>query len=465
MFTTSLVEAAAGWLERRTSRRSFLQRVAVVGSAVSVGGLDFVLRPGTAYSTICGDGASCYSGWTALCCSINNGVNQCPPGSFAAGWWKADGASLCGGKARYYIDCQARCTGCSCAPGTHFCGKSCWNCKSHCAHSGTCDQRRVCHNVFRYGQCHQEIGCSGPVWCRVISCTPPWQWESCSRSAATDNYTRSHSAPCLPTWSPMQKRYAALGSQGSPLGASKDRERDAHVGSWQPFQHGRMYHSNKTGSHFVLGVLADKYHRLGESRSPLGLPIADTHDNADGGRHNLFQHGAIYVSPRTGAHMVLKPIYTKWDELGRGAGDYGLPITDTRKVEGSRLRFNNFEHGAIYTHPRLGTHAVPEPVLAKYDELDRHKGPLGAPAADLVSSDLGSHLDFAHGTIDIHVTLGTHVVWGPIYDVWVSEYGREDGSLGWPATDVYPVDTEHDRCDFEHGSLLLDKTTGAVTQA
>ena len=48
MFTTSLVEAAAGWLGRRTSRRSFLQRVAVLGSAVSVGGLDFVLRPGTA---------------------------------------------------------------------------------------------------------------------------------------------------------------------------------------------------------------------------------------------------------------------------------------------------------------------------------------------------------------------------------------------------------------------------------
>ena len=29
------------------------------------------------------------SGWTVFCCTINKGVNACPPGSFAAGWWKA----------------------------------------------------------------------------------------------------------------------------------------------------------------------------------------------------------------------------------------------------------------------------------------------------------------------------------------------------------------------------------------
>ena len=56
-------------------------------------------------------------------------------------------------------------------------------------------------------------------------------------------------------------------------------------------------------------------------------------------------------------------------------------------------------------------------------------------------------------------------MWGPIFDAWASQYGRETGSLGCPTTDVYAVDPTHDRCDFQNGSLILDKTTGAVSQA
>jgi hypothetical protein len=56
VLTTTLVDKAAGWLERRTSRRTFLQRVAVVGSAMTVSGLDYVLRLGTAYASVCGSG-------------------------------------------------------------------------------------------------------------------------------------------------------------------------------------------------------------------------------------------------------------------------------------------------------------------------------------------------------------------------------------------------------------------------
>ena len=64
--------------------------------------------------------------------------------------------------------------------------------------SGSCDERKVCCNVFRYGQCHQEIACYGPIVCRVVSCDPPWTFdESCSRDVLVDNATAQHSAPCL----------------------------------------------------------------------------------------------------------------------------------------------------------------------------------------------------------------------------------------------------------------------------
>lgn len=197
------LEQTTALLERRTSRRGFLARTALVGSALAVAPASYLLRPGSAYAAVCGDGASCSSGWTAFCCTVNRGVNRCPPGTFAGGWWKADGSAFCceGGqrRPRYIIDCHGECTGCStgCDRG-HFCADNCRSCRCRCAGDSTCDQRRTCCNNFRYGQCHQEIACSGPVACRMVTCTPPYQlYDSCGSSSATDNRTVSHSAPCL----------------------------------------------------------------------------------------------------------------------------------------------------------------------------------------------------------------------------------------------------------------------------
>lgn len=191
------------FLERRTSRRGLLARTALVATAMSAAPLTYLLRPGSAYAAVCGDGASCASGWTAFCCTVNNGVNRCPPGTFAGGWWKADGSAYCceGGqrRPRYIIDCQVSCS--SCASGcdrSPFCAPECRSCSCRCSGSSGCDQRRTCCNDFRYGQCHQEIACSGPVACRMVTCTPPYQlYGACGSSSATDNATVTHNAPCL----------------------------------------------------------------------------------------------------------------------------------------------------------------------------------------------------------------------------------------------------------------------------
>jgi hypothetical protein len=191
------------------TRRSFLVRIAIFASALSIGPLRFVLRPGTAYAAVCGPGAGCDSGWTAFCCTINDGKNMCPPDSFAAGWWKNDTSSFCGGGPRYIIDCNATCpTKCGC----------------RCSGSSTCDQRKTCCNQFRYGQCHQEIACAGPVVCRVATCAAPWDFDpSCGHGSATDNATSEHGAPCItgiadPTTDVFAFDVPALGSPaGQPL--------------------------------------------------------------------------------------------------------------------------------------------------------------------------------------------------------------------------------------------------------
>src|SRR5262245_30295052 len=187
-----LVHKVSRVLERGTSRRGFLVGSAMVGSAVAATGYDFSTKPGSAYShsTDCACGA-CTDGYSEFWRSLTIGLNVCPTGSFAGGWWRADHSSFCGGGTRYYIDCMQNC----CGPGIGggFC-QGCVECR--CANG--CDTRRVYCNYFRYGQCHQEIPISGPIACRVVSCTPPYAIAryACSTVAAVDNATAEHSANC-----------------------------------------------------------------------------------------------------------------------------------------------------------------------------------------------------------------------------------------------------------------------------
>jgi hypothetical protein len=182
--TETLTERLVNKLARRApSRRGFLAAATVGGAALAVNPLGYLTRPQSAYASVCGPGANCSDGWSAMCCSINNGHNTCPSGSYPGGWWKADRSSYCGGAARYYIDCNAE-------PGSH------WHC--HC-HSGSCDNRYVACNVFRYGQCNTQVQGVTAVVCRQISCRPPWELYPghCGTSSATDNNTAEHNAPCL----------------------------------------------------------------------------------------------------------------------------------------------------------------------------------------------------------------------------------------------------------------------------
>jgi hypothetical protein len=180
-----LAERSAAVLEKRTSRRGFLVKGAVAGSALAVSPWRYLLRPGTAYAAIncagqsCNGGACC-DGYTEFCCVVNHGNNSCPPGTFEGGWWRADGSNFCAGGSRYYTDCNV------------FSGSPC-GCR--CA-DGDCNRRRTCCNVFRYGQCHQEIGGTTAISCRVVTCTPPYQIFPCTTDLRIDNSTANHTAAC-----------------------------------------------------------------------------------------------------------------------------------------------------------------------------------------------------------------------------------------------------------------------------
>jgi hypothetical protein len=188
----TLVRTSAQFLERRLSRRTALQQVALVGSALAVAPLRYLLYPGSALAAIgprdCRHGL-CADGWTAFCCQINNGLNACPEGTFAGGWWMCTdyaGRLLCSEEGvRYYVDCNA-------LPGQQFRG----GCR--CA-GGTCDERRVACNLFRYGQCNTDVHAVTAVVCRVVLCENPSSVPglNCNASLSVENAVCHHDTPCL----------------------------------------------------------------------------------------------------------------------------------------------------------------------------------------------------------------------------------------------------------------------------
>ena len=188
------IDRAALALGRRTSRRDFLSRAAIAGSALAVAPLRFLLRPQSALATIVHPGQCrrglCTDGFTEFCCTINEGQNSCPPNTYVAGWWKCTdyrGRRLCADSGiRYYIDCNRM-------PGRSIAG----GCQ--CANAD-CDNRRVACNSFRYGQCNTDVPGITEVVCRVVVCEHPASIADfhCNATYKQDDRTCGHEAGCLP---------------------------------------------------------------------------------------------------------------------------------------------------------------------------------------------------------------------------------------------------------------------------
>ena len=416
------VDGVTGWLARRTSRRGFLVRAGLVGTALAVDPTGYVLRPGTAYAAVCGPGSSASSGWTVFCATVNDGVNACPPGSIAAGWWKADGASLCGGRARYIIDCNATCSRCT-TPGARagICSSSCWSCSCRSGLPGTCDQRKVCCNAFRYGQCNQDVRQVGGVHCRVVSCTPPWRFEECSTAPATDNRTVDHNSDKLPQrYTAITARYIALGENGSELGASVYGEVAVAGGTAQRYQRGRISSSRATGTWETVGPVSARYVATGAEAGPLGFPTAAPAAAAGGGRAQRFQRGRISWRAATGAFEVRAPLAAAYERLGAEGGPLGYPVSGTTAVAGGLAV--RFERGRLSWSPTTGARATRGAIARRYAELGGEAGPLGFPVAD-------ERLD-------------------------------DDTPGPWRRPGAVAVR----RSDFQGGSLVLDERTGVVQQ-
>ncbi|MCU1673232.1 MAG: hypothetical protein JWN77_1345 [Frankiales bacterium] len=434
--TSRISDGVTGWLAKRTSRRGFLVRAGVVGSAFAVDTVGFALKPGTAYAAVCGPGASCASGWTVFCATINDGVNACPPGSIAAGWWKADGASLCGGKARYIVDCNATCSRCSGGGASGICAKSCWSCSCRCGPTTGCDQRKNCCNAFRYGQCHTEVAQVGGVQCRVVSCTPPWKWEKCSTAPATDNNTRDHTSGQLPAaFTPITQRYIAMGENGSVLGASVYGELAVAGGRAQQYQRGRISQSAATGVHETVAAIAARYVELGAEAGPLGFPATGNVVQA-GGAVTRFQNGRISWHPSLGAYVTRGALAVSYAHFGGEAGVLGFPTSDQAEVAGGTGVAVPTQRGRVSLRTGGAAYPVHDVLAEAYDRAGNEDGPLGFPTGEEVAVAGGRAQVFEHGRISSSEATGAHWLSRRLAEKYV-ELGAESSSLGFPTGDEH----------------------------
>src|SRR6185436_20683436 len=91
------------------------------------------------------------------------------------------------------------------------------------------------------------------------------------------------------------------------------------------------------GTHEVHGFVGEKYRELGYECSPLGPPTSDEEDTGCAGRkRSRFQFGTIVFSPgASAAYETHGAIAAKYEELGRDCGPLGAPVSDESPGRGS----------------------------------------------------------------------------------------------------------------------------------
>lgn len=435
------------------NRRSFLVGSAVAGSALATQPKTYALRPVNAYATICGPGNVASQGWTVFCATINKGHNACPPGSFAAGWWKAAGSSWCGGRYRYIVDCNARCTGCTTGCGSGgICNSNCWNCSCGTGSSATCDRRRICCNAFRYGQCNTQVACSGGVHCRVVSCTPPYEWENCTTTSLIDNRTSEHSTSRLPEWGPIASRYLAIGEQKSTLGYSIGPVRSVGVGrgTFVSYSNGRIYDAGDRKGFSVEQDIVVAMSTVG-SIPTIGYPLAQQWKGT-AGRLQRFQKGGVGAANGRPLRVVHGRAWDLWSELDRSGGVLGWPTTPRQTVRNGYQQL--FDGGAIAQNHATGVaRYVTGPHYVRWSALGRGNGTLGAPITDGAALARGSRQRFQQGETWALTGGPAYDVRGPVLAAWKAERAHV-GPYGYPIGNTTQRSDGRWQCAFEGGVLI-----------
>jgi uncharacterized protein with LGFP repeats len=158
------------------------------------------------------------------------------------------------------------------------------------------------------------------------------------------------------------------------------------------------------------GLILARYEAMEGCGSALGMPTSNMLATADGaGRYSDFEFGSIYWSFFTGAHDVRGAIRAAWVALQFEQGPLGYPTSDELITRDTLGRYNRFQHGAVYWTFGTGAHVVLEPVLTAWAAANFENGPLGYPISDTHAVAGGVQNEFQNGSLLVHAD-GTSVM-------------------------------------------------------
>jgi peptidoglycan hydrolase-like protein with peptidoglycan-binding domain len=208
----------------------------------------------------------------------------------------------------------------------------------------------------------------------------------------------------------------------------------------------------------VYGAIGDKYRAYGAAGSALGKPLMLEGGCPDGkGRFVHFEHGSIYYSPDTGAHVVLGGIRDRWSTIGWETSYVGYPTADEAPTVDGAGRFSRFQFGSIYYSPAGVAAVIHGDIYDHWASLNGESGILGYPTQDEVAAPdgVGRFQGFDHGVIYWTPGTGAHEVHGAILAAWAAEKW-ETGRLGYPTSDEHDTGTGGRVSSFQGGEIFVD---------
>ncbi|ARX64204.1 Hypothetical protein Cp262_2099 [Corynebacterium pseudotuberculosis] len=184
----------------------------------------------------------------------------------------------------------------------------------------------------------------------------------------------------------IKEKYDSIGGPTSFLLLPKSNEltNPDGVGKRSEFINGFIYWHPKTGAHTVSLPVSKVWQRHGWEKGFLGYPTTSDIPQGNAWYKQDFQGGHVYThnSPVLPSQASIQgAIYDKWQSMGAHNSGLGYPISDELTTPDGIGRYNVFEHGMIYWTPKTGAQAVHEPILSKWSKAGYERSSYGYPAA------------------------------------------------------------------------------------
>jgi SpoIID/LytB domain protein len=156
----------------------------------------------------------------------------------------------------------------------------------------------------------------------------------------------------------IMERWRHLGGKKSGLGVPKSGEYAYDGGSAQDFSHGQIVWNADTGARDLKGPILKAYRKLGGPSSLLGWPSTGMMPAPNDGHKVRFQHGKMFSTVKTGAHLLYGPILKRWEQEGAADSWLGFPTTNVQTTakglrctfEGGRIAWDKTTHEFTVIH-------------------------------------------------------------------------------------------------------------------